>query len=58
MQYRTVSPVRMDDKDIPIGALLDIADGDARQLLEVHAIEPACKPFSAKLHPIIQAARG
>jgi hypothetical protein len=58
MQYCTISPIRMDGKDIPIGALLDIADSDARQLLEVRAVEPAFKPFSAKLNPIIQAARG
>jgi hypothetical protein len=58
MQYRTISPIRMDGKDIPTGALLDIADSDARQLLEARAIEPACKPFSAKLNPIIQATRG
>lgn len=49
MQYRTLENIRMDGRDIPPGQLIDLAESDARQLLESQAVEPIHKPFTKRV---------
>lgn len=49
MQYRTKTPIRGSNGDIPVDSLLDLSAAEAAPLIEADAIEIANKPLRINL---------
>lgn len=45
MQYRVLTPLRRDGRNVPAGALIEMTEKEAAQLLEMQALEPIHKRF-------------
>lgn len=53
MQYKVISPLNHNGRNIQPGALIDLPKEQAAPLLASQTIELAAKPFTAKLNPIL-----